>query len=187
MMIFSNIKLDQLMLDMSSDSQKNEIEKIKRNLDDTIEELRTMTIQISPPVLYEVGLIPALESLAEQFESRYGLTCHFEDDRVEKPVTDDVRNMLFQGVKELLTNITKHAKADNVWVQVKKEDKNILIEVKDDGCGFHPSKMVPDSESNSGFGLFNIKERIEFLKGSFHVHSEKNQGACIQLRAPLKR
>lgn len=185
MLIFSNIKLNQVIQNLPDGTGADPIETVQQNLDETIHELRTMTFQISPPVLYELGLVPALEWLTEQFRNKYGFACEFEDDGEEKPLTDDVRNMLFQAVNELMTNIAKHAKADHVWIRSEREDGSMRIEVKDDGCGFDPETLHPDTESIAGFGLFNIQERIEFLQGDFLIESKPEQGTCIQLKAPL--
>ena len=187
MLVFSNIKLDQLAQEVSSKSQISELILIQEYLEETISELRTMTFQISPPVLYELGLIPALEWLAEKFENTHNFECHIEKDSEEKPVSDEIRNMLFQAVNELLNNIAKHAEAKQVWLRVQKDKDQIMIQVEDDGKGFDPNTIKADLENNSGFGLFNIKERIEFLNGHFYLYSEENNGTSVQLIAPLHK
>ena len=159
--------------------------QIHEYLDRSIHELRSMTFQISPPVLYELGLIPALEWLCEHFAQEYGFACRLFDDGKEKPLHEDMRNMLFQAVQELFVNIVKHAGATRAEIRVKKQKKQILIEVKDNGCGFDAVHLKTGMKHDSGFGLFNIQERLRFMKGHFNIRSETDGGTTVQLRAPL--
>ena len=184
LLVLSNIKLDQLINNPAKDS-KTVMKQIHGYLDRTIHELRSMTFQISPPILYELGLVPALEWLCERFGKEYGLICRSIDDQLDKPVSEDIRNMLFQAVQELFINIVKHAKATHVEIRVKKVNKQIIIEVTDDGRGFDADHLKTDMDHAFGFGLFNIQERIRFMKGHFHIRSEINSGTTVKLQAPL--
>jgi PAS domain S-box-containing protein len=184
LLVLSNIKLDQLINNPARGSRKV-MRQIHGYLDRTIHELRSMTFQISPPILYELGLVPALEWLCEQFGKEHGLICYSIDDHREKPINEDIRNMLFQAVQELFINIVKHAEATRVEIRVKKMRKQIIIEVEDNGRGFDTVHLKTDMDHASGFGLFNIQERIRFMKGHFHIRSEINRGTTVELRAPL--
>jgi signal transduction histidine kinase len=93
--------------------------------------------------------------------------------------------MLFQAVQELFINIVKHAKATHVGIQMKKMNKQIVIEVTDDGRGFDADPLKTDMNHAFGFGLFNIQERIRFMKGHFYIRSEINNGTTVKLQAPL--
>jgi PAS domain S-box-containing protein len=184
LLVLSNIKLDQLINNPARGSKKV-MKQIHGYLDRTIHELRSMTFQISPPILYELGLISALEWLCERFAKEYGLICHLTDDHLDKPVSEDIRNMLFQAVQELFINIVKHAKATHVGIQMKKMNKQIVIEVTDDGRGFDADHLKTDMDHAFGFGLFNIQERLRFMKGHFYIRSEINNGTTVKLQAPL--
>ncbi len=187
MLIFSNIKLEQLSGNGQSKSNGKIITDVQQIINETIQELRTMTFKISPPVLYELGLVSALEWLLEQFEKQHGIRCFFEDDRQDKPVSDCVRNMLFRCVNELLNNIFRHANAENVRIRVLRQGEHIIIEVEDDGRGFDPDKNAVDMQTGSGFGLFNIQERITWLQGGLNLISKIGEGTLVRLTAPLER
>ena len=115
-----------------------------------------MTVELSPPILYELGLEQALEWLAEQTHRNYGIMITFEDDKQEKPLDDDVKVFLYQSVRELLTNVVKHAQIKNASVSIKKDNSNIRICVEDGGVGFTHSPKDMFKDGKTGFGLFSI-------------------------------
>jgi signal transduction histidine kinase len=151
-------------------------------LDDAIQQTRSLTFELSPPILYELGLEPALEWLLEQFGKEYGLSCRFEHDGQQKSSADDIRGLLFSAVRELLVNVVKHAQASAVHVFVGGEGKNILVRVEDDGVGFN----VHDKRwKRRGFGLFSMRERLKALGGHIEVRSDPGRGTAITLLAPM--
>ena len=111
----------------------------------------------------------------------------FVNDKQFKPLDDDMRGLLFKAVRELIINIVKHAKARNTKVFLKKEGDNIRIEVEDDGVGFDTSEFRSKVSKTGGFGLFNVRERLEYLGGHLEVESNSGHGTRITLIAPLKR
>jgi signal transduction histidine kinase len=166
---------------------KKELTEIKDIVAQTNQRTRSLTFEISPPVLYELGLEPAVEWLAGQFQKQHGITCSFNDDGASKPLTDEARILLFQAVRELLNNVSKHARAQIVKVSTARDGNAIRISVEDDGIGFNPDSLGLKITHNEGFGLFNIKERLRHLGGKLEVNSDKAQGTSIALIAPLKR
>ncbi|MCK4528092.1 PAS domain S-box protein [candidate division WOR-3 bacterium] len=147
---------------------------------------RSLMYQISPTILYELGFVPAIDWLTERILKRNGIYCDFDDDGMKKPLNDDIRVLLFQAVQELLINIRKHAQARKAVVSIKKEDKNILIKVSDDGIAFDTSKLDSYIDENVGFGLLNIRERLDMIGGSFEIKSKPEYGTIITLKAPLE-
>ena len=164
-----------------------ELAEIKEIVAQTNQRTRSLTFEISPPVLYELGLEPAVEWLAGQFQTQHSITCSFKNDGSSKPLKDEARILLFQAVRELLTNISKHARAQTVKVSISKHGNAIRISVEDDGVGFNPENLGQKITHNEGFGLFNIKERLRYLGGKVEVNSEKGKGTSVVLNAPLKR
>lgn len=115
-----------------------------------------------------------------------GLIFHFKDDQKPKPLTDETSVLLYQAVRELLINVTRHAKARNVKVSVQRDYKNVQIDVKDDGIGFDTAQIDPHSTKTSGFGLFTIHERLKYLGGHFKVMSRPGYGTHATLIVPMK-
>lgn len=162
-----------------------EIDQVRELLTKALTQTRSLTFELSPAVLYELGLGAAIEWLIEQ-RSNYGV--HFElIDRLKKPhLPRDISVTLFQAVRELLTNIVKHARAKQAWVEISHdEDDDIVIEIQDDGVGFDPAVELSRFAGQKSMGLFNIVERLEHLGGKVQIRSAPRRGTRIRLRAPL--
>ena len=156
-------------------------------IEQTIKDTRSLTFELSPPILYQFGLEAALEWLVDQMKKQYGMAIHFENDKKAKPLEESVLILLFQAVRELLINVTKHAKAQKVKVVSCKYDEKIKITVEDDGIGFTVSNNGSSNYRNDGFGLFSIEERLDGLGGNLEIESEPGRGTCITITAPLKK
>ena len=158
---------------------------MKKVIDETIERARSLAFEISPPVLYELGLEPALEWLVRQFGRQYRLTAQFKDDGIAKPITDDARVFLFQSVRELLSNVTKHSRAKSIKVSACKDNNSICITIADDGIGFDTGTLEAKIAKNEGFGLFNVRERLRHINGQIEIRSKKGEGTSVILNVPL--
>jgi signal transduction histidine kinase len=165
----------------------SKLREIQAQVRQMIERTRSMTFEISPPVLYELGLEPAMEWLVERFQEQHGIACEFYDDGRAKPVSEDWRSILFQSTRELLANVRKHAKAEKVLVSVCRDGRHVRITVEDDGAGFDPEILGQKIAKNEGFGLFNLQQRLTHLRGKVVIDSERGRGAKVTLLAPLKR
>jgi PAS domain S-box-containing protein len=182
----SKLKLDALRTTVQSGPLAADLHEICELLDQAIQQTRSLTFELSPPVLYELGLVPALESLAEQTERRYGLRIHFMGDNRPKPISEDVAVLLFRAVQELLVNVVKHAKAQKARVAVGTEGEYVRIRVEDNGIGFDASEIESHEDRARRFGLFSIKERLHHLGGNVEIVSEVGRGTQVSLAAPLQ-
>jgi PAS domain S-box-containing protein len=162
------------------------VAEIYKLVEDTIRDTRSLTFEITSPILYELGLEAALGWLAEEAEKRHGLSVRFESDQAPKPLSDDLRVVLFQAVRELLLNVAKHARAKQVEVRMRAGRKDLRITVEDDGVGFDPADVQRRLIRGGGFGLFSIRERLEYLGGAFEMKSAPGSGTAVTLVAPLK-
>ncbi len=163
-----------------------QIDDIKELVKQTIQDTRSLTFELSPPVLYELGLVAAIDWLAEQFQLKHKLKCTVETDSKHKPLSQDIEIVLFRSVRELLVNIVKHAQAHKIKITIKVNKKNLRIRVTDDGIGFSPKTKTERPYKEQQFGLFNITERIRHLGGQVEVDSQKGKGTMVTLVAPLK-
>lgn len=185
-LIVSKMKLEELKEMKISVDADCLLDDIYELLKKTIQEIRSLTFELSPPVLYELGFEPAIEWLVEQIQEQHGIVIDFISDGRLKPLNDDIRVLLFKAIRELLVNVVKHANAQNVKVFVKRDANNIWIEVEDDGTGFDMAKLNFSVNRDGGFGLFNMRERLEHFSGHFEVKSEPGHGTQVALAAPLK-
>ena len=163
-----------------------QVNEIKELVKQTIWDTRSLTFELSPPVLYELGLVAAIDWLAEQFQLKHNLKCSVEADKKPKPLSQDIEIVLFRSVRELLVNIVKHARAKRVKITIRVNKKNLRIRVADDGIGFSPETKGAKNYRDQQFGLFNITERLRHLGGSLEVDSLRGKGTMVTLAAPLK-
>jgi len=146
----------------------------------TIKETRTLTFELSPPILYELGLSQAFRWLIDQFCEKHALKIVLKDNDLKKPLDHNIRFFIFQAVRELLVNIVKHAKASNVKISVTSDNEKLCIIIEDNGTGF------PDSPvTKSGYGLFNIRERMNHMNGQFKIDSSPGRGTRVTLVVPF--
>lgn len=181
----SKMKLAAMREELSGSDYSAPVNEILDLIEQTIQDTRSLTLELSPPILYELGLEAALHWLAEEFQRRHGIACEFEDDGADKPLGDDIRVVLFQAVRELLVNVAKHARAGLVRMVVAREEDHITLSVQDDGIGFDTDETGSRPRKAGGFGLFNIRERLEHLGGRLDLHSQPGKGTGITLTAPV--
>ena len=183
----AKMKLDSLREAIPSTDLMAPFEEVTQIIKSTIQDVRSVMVDLSPPVLHELGFEAALEWLAEQFHERNGIPCTYANDAFPKPLDEDVRILLFQSVRELLVNIIKHAKASKAKISVLRQDENIHVVVEDNGVGFQSSNYGSPMVVASGFGFFSIRERLSSIGGHMEIKSWKGKGSRVTLVAPLKR
>jgi signal transduction histidine kinase len=157
--------------------------EIRELIGQAIEFTRSLTVELNPPILVEIGLQAAIESLAKGFEKNHGIPVTIEDDGWPKETDEDVRYQLFRSVRELLMNVVKHSRASSVCISLARYRNNIHIVVSDDGIGFDGADAV---RKKHGFGLFTIRERMKKAGGYCEIESKPGSGTTVILTAPLK-
>lgn len=185
-LVLARINLAMLAKAPMTDKQSVILGKTREILGDMIRRVRFLTHMISPPILENGGLEAALKWLGKQIEADFGLLVTVEDDSSDKPLTEEMRFVLYHAVRELLINVAKHAKADCARVSVGRENDGIVIRVVDDGIGFDPGSIgVNLAREGGGFGLFNVRRRITHLGGVFEVESTVGTGTRVTIGMPL--
>jgi signal transduction histidine kinase len=183
----SKMRVDALTENLSPLEVPIKIEQISQLLEKCIQDTRTLTFELSPPILYEFGLSTALQWLSDKFIHQHGLEIHFNSDETNEQIDPSLRVMLFQATRELLYNIVKHAHSSAVKMTMTSEHKFIKITVRDNGVGFDPSILNNyEQYEDKGFGLFNIKERINHIGGRFKIESAPGKGTQVCLECLSK-
>lgn len=181
----ANLKLGVLREEAQSGDLRGRLDEIRNHWQTAMAYTRSLTAELSPPVLYELGFEAAVEWLVErQKVLREDLELRFEDDGSPKPLSEDARVTLFQAVRELLVNVIKHAGASTAEVSLCREGDDIRISVEDDGVGFDVGAR---KASGDEFGLYSIGERLRAIGGAVEIESEPGHGTRIVLRAPLAK
>lgn len=169
----------------SEETTRDQLALITDLLDEAISASRSLTAQLSPPALYEVGLWPALRWLADWMRKTHDLTVHLELDGEVNVPREGTRVTLFEAVRELLFNVVKHAQVQEAWVDVRGTAEQVEITVEDRGVGFD-SAAAAATDADS-FGLLNVRERIEWVGGTFEVDARPGEGTSVTFAVPLER
>ncbi|MEJ2718968.1 MAG: response regulator, partial [Deltaproteobacteria bacterium] len=173
-------------LDRSPDEAvKRAAAEVHELIDQSIECSRSLTSELSPPILHQGGLVPALEWLAVWMQQKHGRNVQLDIGQKAEPDSEDMRVLLFQSVRELLFNAVKHAKVKTIQVRLRRLDDHVEVTVSDDGAGFDPQTVEPKEGQTGGFGLFSIRERLDLLGGKMEIDSAPGRGSRFTLCAPL--
>lgn len=184
-----NLSLVNLRLTALLDSElAPKVEKsIRESVDlvnKAINETRLLTYDLSPPILYELGLIPAITWKLGEIENKYQINTILEDNAKETKISINKRVLLYRVLSELLNNIIKHAGADLIQVSVSEIKDMLYISVIDNGAGFNCSEQS-ELTAKGSFGLFSIRERLDSVHGSLVVESECFTGSKVTVVIPL--
>ena len=146
------------------------------------EDMHALSRELHPSKLKDFGLVRAIQAMCGSFSNREGLVvdCVFEGEFAKIPL--DTALCLYRVVQEGLRNIAKHARAGRVDISLQGTEEKLVLTIKDDGIGFKPqcAKLTP------GIGLASMRERVQYAKGEFAIHSEPCQGAVIHVTVPLE-
>ncbi len=180
----ARMKLGALLQAENSPATEESVEEIRALLDAAIEATRSLTFELSSPVLYELGLEAALKSLGKKTETEHGVRFRFETDGQPKSMAENTGIVLYRIARELLFNIVKHAHADSACLRVEREGDNFRLTLTDDGVGFDAARLG-SFDKDGGFGLFNIRQQLDFIGGSIEIESSHRNGTRVVVIVPL--
>ena len=171
---------------MGDPAHREALRQVEELLAQTLSASRSLTAELSPPILYDQGLGAALDWLGQEIQSKHGLEVCVQAEAEAEPAGDEVRTLLFQAVRELLFNVVKHARVKQAQLHMSRTaGDQVEIVVADDGVGFNSDAVWAEAASAGGFGLFGIRERLEPLGGRVEVDSTPGRGTRISLRIPI--
>ncbi len=161
------------------------LEQLCAHLDRSIEVTRSLTFQLSPPILHDLGLAPALQALGERTEEERGIRFAYELGEGWSAPGGHAGGVLYRVVRELLHNVVKHARARRVRLRLGGDRERIRIVLEDNGVGFEAASS--DAVGGDGLGLFQARERMERLGGGFEIDSGPGRGTRVRLTLPIGR
>jgi PAS domain S-box-containing protein len=187
MLLAMKMNLDRMQRDLSArpDHPKATEELLsdtRELLAQSIEEIRTLTFELSPPMLEDFGLLPALKWLLERFAKRSGIQFSLKTKGKERRYPRETEVALFRIAQEALANASKHARATEVSILVSYQMSSIVMSVRDNGVGFNPKQVL--SSPRGEMGLLNIKERVDMLGGKFEIVSRPRKGTILNIHIP---
>ncbi len=181
----TRIKLSTLRDDIGDPKLAGQLDDVVRLMRDVLTEIKTLTFELSPPILYELGLDAAVEWLIGNFQGQYKLECSFEREGPAERHSQEMEIVLFQTARELLTNIVKHAPAAHATLKLVNAHDRVRLVVSDDGPPVHPPRAPLAINAGGGFGLFSIRERICHMGGSFELGAPQGRGTCVSVSLPV--
>jgi len=144
------------------------------------EKARTLSHELRPAMLDDLGLLPTLEWYIDRVEQRANLAIVLDTDLDEACLPSSIKTTLYRLVAEALTNITKHAQASVVEIKLTQEDQQLSLTISDDGLGFDTTRL----EKTQSLGIAGMRERINLLHGDFLIQSKLGEGTQIAITLP---
>jgi PAS domain S-box-containing protein len=185
----SALKMDLAMLGTDVEECKptvgllDEIAGMNAVIDDTVASVRRIASALRPALLDDLGMLPAIEWLANDFANRYGLAVTV--DGVDVDVPEQTATALFRIVQEALSNVVRHANATSVQIHLVCDDDRVGLRVQDNGAGWD---MKPHAnEPRKSLGLLGIRERSRLLGGAVSIESAPGKGFCLRVDIPPQR
>ena len=163
-----------------------EIERVKEQLQEAMEDFRGFLIQLKPIGL-EKGLGRAIRRLAENMNERHGIEFDLELQQEDDNFPSVLRSNVFRIVQEAVSNALRHGGAKRIRIKYTFADRDMALLIEDDGCGFEPEKGQSAATERGSFGLSNMSERIYFVGGTINIDSHIGRGTRIALRVPIGR
>ncbi len=161
-----------------------DLQDVRSSIKGAIDATRSLVFELGSPALFDLGLTDALRSLVDRVSGATGLSIKYENLGETPFMGENMQVVLFQSVRELLHNVRKHAKATEVLVSIGPAGESLEVVVEDDGVGFDADRMEFQVSKDGGFGLFNVRERLDHLGGSFRLDSRVGGGTRVTLRTP---
>jgi signal transduction histidine kinase len=161
----------------------NKVQSMSGSVDALLESVRATTSSLRPAMLDDLGLIPALESLATTFQHRTGARCEIDaaPELLSITLPSEVSAALFRIAQELLTNVMRHAAASQVHMRLSQDGVTVTLEVIDNGKGITSERMTRPH----AFGLRGMQERASLLGGHFHIEGESGVGTRAYVSLPV--
>jgi PAS domain S-box-containing protein len=175
----TKMKLETMHKETSRSSLAEPLMEVIGNMNQLIQETRSLILDLSPPAIYILGLEAALDGLVEQFYEKYNIRVMFEKSDIKIDLDKEVAFLLFRSTQELLMNVVKHAQASKASVFISRNDDYVVVTVEDDGIGFADSDFTADRSKR--FGLFSIRERLDYLGGCLTIDSEIGRGTRLSM------
>jgi PAS domain S-box-containing protein len=168
-------------LPAGQDSMARKLQRMETLLDTTVSATRRIAADLRPLMLDDLGLVPAVEWLVENFTQRTGVPCELAVSTSDLHLHKLHAAAVFRIIQESLANVAKHARASRAEVAIEEGDGEVMISVRDDGLGF----SIDDPRKPDSFGLVGLRERAYLLGGEATIISAPGQGTNVEVRLPL--
>jgi two-component system sensor histidine kinase DegS len=174
------------LIDIDSIRAKLELTAMSNTIKTVINEMRGVIYNLKPMTLDDLGLTITVERYANRLMDLYNMHVIVHSNNETKEILPVIKLTLFRIIQEACVNVIKHANASLITIDIKYEEHDITVLIRDNGIGFESDKLPTQvSEQSSSFGLSIMKERISLLSGAVDIQSEKGMGTIVTVSAPL--
>jgi PAS domain S-box-containing protein len=177
------LKLGGLAATLDAGPAQTAIAQIRGQLEEVIDQTRTLVFELSPPILHQLGLVAALEWAGEKLQRDHSLQFVCRAEGEPGPLSGDGRTLLFRCAREVMMNTVKHARATRLTVSVERVGDGVGVTIEDDGCGFDVAR-VEQRRPEAGFRLFSVRERLAAAGGHCDLDSTPGGGTRVTLSIP---
>ena len=176
-----NLRSLQMEFPMQDGLLSKKLDALITDTNQTLNKMRLLAQDIRPTLLDTLGLRSALETYCREFSMRSGLPVIFEADLNIPEMSDVYSITLYRTLQETLTNIIKHSRAKQIWVELTIDEHNIILTVQDNGTGFSE-----EASSREGIGIIGLRERLTLVGGELIISSSAATGTIISAHLPLE-
>lgn len=164
---------------------REQLDKSISTIDNTISEVRRISMALRPSILDDMGLVSAVKSLGAEYSKQTGISVHVNAKQPKKLITDETRVAVYRVIQEALTNADRHSKATEINISLKRERSRFLLLLEDNGVGIaHHAKWPP---LGSGLGIRNMQERIDAIGGTINFKNATPNGLIIEIGIPIDK
>ena len=155
-------------------------------VDRIIQQIRDLSLALRPPLLDEMGLVPALKGYLETTAERTGLDLTFRGEPSLEGLPGEVEITAFRVAQEAITNVVRHARARKVTTSIDRDDGRLVVSVEDDGVGFDVASTIGTAATGNAVGLLGMTERVSLLGGNLAIESSPGRGTRVRVELPLE-
>jgi signal transduction histidine kinase/ligand-binding sensor domain-containing protein len=171
--------------DRDEDKRSRRIADTIEQVDRMVDKIRAISLDLRPPLLDELGLVPALKGYMEAQSQRSGLEIDVEGTNAINGLTPEIEITAFRVVQEAVTNVIRHAGASQATVEVRQTDRELQLMVRDDGSGFDMRQSMDRAAAGKALGILGMQERVRMLDGDIRIDSVPGRGTRIEVRLPV--
>jgi two-component system sensor histidine kinase DegS len=162
-----------------------EVEKLRKEVLQALANLRRLTQDLRPRILDDLGLLPALEWLADELPDQYGVEASVEVDDALPELSQEAQLLLFRIGQEALRNVGRHSGATRATILLQRSGDRVRMTVTDDGKGFELPTDISEMAASGKLGLLGMYERARLLGGQFQIRSKPGQGTTVEVELPV--
>ncbi|MBL0388688.1 PAS domain S-box protein [Tumebacillus sp. ITR2] len=165
------------------DATKHHLEEVQHLTARTLEEVKSLSVELRPSALDDLGLVAALRSYAKRFEQTFGIVTTLEIAGQRRRYDSSVETALYRICQEAMTNAAKYADTDGISLRFVDEVDRVELHIEDTGVGFDPTQL---KVRGTGLGLYGMRERVSLLGGTLKIESAPGEGTAVHVVVPLE-